>query len=247
MDQIIKMLYDAKDAAEQGGMVNKDLLHFLGMCLSHYDKTKSQNFQDIWALYECDGIPHITPTTFVEFGATNGIDGSNTYLLEREYGWRGLVAEPNPVYHEDLRRNRIAPVDTRCVYNTTGASMDFLLTPASDLSTLVGYENSDYNADRRVGGQSIKVETVTLFDLLEQHQMPRDIDFVSIDTEGTEPEILAKFFEQNNGKYDITCFTIEHNFVDDRRNQILDLMVKNGYKRKFQSISRWDDFYRKVK
>ena len=52
---------------------------------------------------------------FVEFGATNGIDLSNTYLLEREFGWTGILAEPATAWHEALQRNRNAIIDTDCV------------------------------------------------------------------------------------------------------------------------------------
>ena len=65
--------------------------------------TNSQNYQDLWALFENkfkrDGF-------FVEFGATDGVTGNNTLLLEREYGWTGILAEPNPHWHNDLFYNR---------------------------------------------------------------------------------------------------------------------------------------------
>lgn len=52
---------------------------------------------------------------FVEFGATNGIDLSNTYLLETEFGWNGILAEPDKYWHTSLIANRTAIIDIRCV------------------------------------------------------------------------------------------------------------------------------------
>lgn len=246
MDQIIGMLYEAKEKLEKGEVVNTDLLKFLGFCLQNVNRTKSQNFQDLWALYECGAGYEVERRTFIEFGSTNGIDGSNTYLLEREHYWTGILAEPNPVYHEILKTNRIAPVDTRCVYKTTGEKIDFLQTEAADLSTITSYKDLDYNAGRRQTGTTIQVETVTLYDLLEQHQLPKHIQYISVDTEGSELDIITKFFEQNNDKYNVQCWTIEHNFVEEQRKKIFELMIRNGYRRKFTSISRWDDFFLKV-
>ncbi len=62
---------------------------------------RSQLGQDIFALaankFKRGGY-------FVEFGATNGIDLSNTYALEKEYGWKGILSEPATVWHEDLKK-----------------------------------------------------------------------------------------------------------------------------------------------
>ena len=63
----------------------------------------AQMFQDLWALFETDMK---RGGYFVEFGATDGREISNTYLLEKDYGWQGILAEPNPVWHDALRTNR---------------------------------------------------------------------------------------------------------------------------------------------
>ena len=43
---------------------------------------------------------------FVEFGATNGITHSNTYMLEKELNWDGILVEPARIWHEELIMNR---------------------------------------------------------------------------------------------------------------------------------------------
>src|ERR1017187_1984592 len=51
--------------------------------------SKSQLRQDLMVLSELD---FKRGGYFVEFGATNGVTLSNTYLLEKEYGWTGILA-----------------------------------------------------------------------------------------------------------------------------------------------------------
>ncbi len=43
---------------------------------------------------------------FVELGANNGVDQSNTYLLQKNYGWTGLLIEPSPVKYLECLVNR---------------------------------------------------------------------------------------------------------------------------------------------
>jgi hypothetical protein len=84
-----------------------------------------------------------------------------------------------------------------------------------------------------------EVETITLGDLLETHAAPRIIDYLSIDTEGSEFEILSNFdFEKRL----IRCITCEHNFTANR-DKIFKLLSSKGYKRKFVEFSDCDDWY----
>ena len=90
---------------------------FLAYCFLNRDASRSQILQDLWVGYELD---ERREGFFVEFGATNGLVNSNTWLLEKKYSWRGILAEPNPIWHSALRQNRNSAVDFRCVSSTSG-------------------------------------------------------------------------------------------------------------------------------
>jgi FkbM family methyltransferase len=235
---LVSILYNLKQQKDSGAEINKDLINFIGCCMSNVPNSYSQNFQDVWAYYEGN---FKTDGYFVEFGATNGVTSSNTLMLE-QLGWDGLLCEPNPAWHSDLNNNRKVAISTKCVYNKTGETVEFVQAELNELSTIKGYGLDDEHSRSRESGNVIQVETITLYDLLETNNAPENVDYLSIDTEGSEYEILKKFFDDNE-KYSISNITVEHNFVSDFREKIYDLLVKNGYKRKFIGISRWDDFY----
>ena len=203
------------------------------------EKSNSQHLQDLWVLYEtkqkCEGY-------FIDFGATDGVTINNTLLLEKQYGWKGILAEPNPVYHDDLVKNRTSNISFDCVYTTTGTEIDFLCVDASDISTIDGYGKDDEHSRNRENNRKIKVKTTTLIDLLDRYGAPENIDYLSIDTEGSEYDILKTFFETNT-KYNIKCITVEHNWVENFRLNLSFLFQRFGYTRKYEQLSRCDDFY----
>ena len=67
-----------------------------------------------------------------------------------------------------------------------------LFTQADDpeLGTLTQFRDVDTHLRSRISGESYLVETISLNNLLDFHQAPSFIDFMSIDTEGSEFEIL---------------------------------------------------------
>ena len=44
-------------------------------------------------------------------------------------------------------------------------------------------------------------------------------------------------------KRNIEVFTIEHNFIEEKREKIFKIMTENDYKRVFENLSHWDDWY----
>ena len=195
----------------------------------------SQLGQDLWVLeqtgYKRDGF-------FVEFGATDGVLLSNSWLLEKEFGWRGICAEPNPKFINELKRNRNCIVSSACIGAKTGERVEFVFAGA--FGGMQQHLDDDMHGEKRSAyvdtGEVTMLETISLHDFLTQHGAPREIDYLSIDTEGSEFEILQYFpFDQ----WRIRLLTIEHNFTT-RRVDIRDLLERNGYR---CMEMQWDDWY----
>lgn len=217
-----------------------EFLSCVSLLVSLAHEAKGQMFQDLWALW-ASGLK--SNGYFVEFGAMNGVDLSNTWLLEKQFGWRGILAEPNPGFHPDLRSNRDCDVSAKCVWKRTGDKMDFLVTRHAEFSRLADVVPDDAHERRRQRRPTtIQVETISLNDLLLQHGAPQTIDFLSLDTEGSELAILQAF---DFDRWDVRALTVEHNFTP-AREAIQQLLEAQGYRRKFETLSRGDDWYIKA-
>jgi FkbM family methyltransferase len=177
---------------------------------------------------------------FVEFGAADGVGLSNTLLLERSFGWNGIVAEPARAWHEELRKNRQCIVDTRCVWEQSGQQLTFIEPADAFYGTISGYADLDDNQLERRDSVSYPVETVSLNDLLEEHSAPSKIDYLSVDTEGTEFEILSTF---DFDRYDVRVITVEHAYNPTRRDRLREHLGARGFKLVLGEMSRWDDWY----
>jgi FkbM family methyltransferase len=212
---------------------------FLAYVLKNFNFSKSQIFQDLFVLFITN---EKKGGYFVEFGATNGVTLSNSWLLEKSFGWDGLLAEPARCWHAELRTTRTCKIDTNCVWDKSGEQLEFNEAFSQELSTINAFsENGDHSKDRQ-NVKMYEVETITLNDLLEKHNAPREIDYLSIDTEGSEFTILNNF---NFAKYNIHIITVEHNFKEARK-KIHNLLSLNGYKRVFPKFSTFDGWYIKV-
>jgi len=198
--------------------------------------SKAQLFQDLFVLSE---VGFKTGGYFVEFGATDGVDLSNTYMLEKNFGWNGILAEPGRMWHSALRNNRTCHIDTSCVWTESNSVLKFNASEFGEYSTIDSFSSSDRHAALRGSGEKYSVETVSLVDLLGKYGAPRVIDYLSIDTEGSEYDILSSF---DFSKYEIRVITCEHNFTPQRR-KIFSLLTEKGYVRKLGGLSLFDDWY----
>lgn len=210
-----------------------DRLPLLGL-INH---SKSQNAQDLFVLHQ---LKLKRSGYFVEFGATNGMTGNNTLLLESEFGWKGILAEPAKGWHRDLLENRPnASIEMKCVWSKSGVLLEFSETENRDLSTLSAFTQIDHHRSNRESAKNYTVETISLHDLLKHHGAPKHIDYLSIDTEGSEFEILNSF---DFSQYSFGVITCEHNFTEFRQ-PIHDLLISKGYVQVFPHMSKFDDWY----
>jgi len=192
--------------------------------------------QDLWVCFE---LSEKRGGFFVEFGSTNGLKNSNTWLLEKKLGWNGILAEPNPIWHADLATNRTASIEHKCVSSKSNEIVTFIATDESDpeLSAIADFSKGDHFSDLRSQGKHIQVETISLDDLLEKYQAPPVVDYLSIDTEGSELDILSAYsFDR---KFDL--ISVENNRKTEKAIQ--KLLESKGYKRVFEQFSQWDGWY----
>ncbi len=195
----------------------------------------SQLGQDLWVLQQTG---HKKAGFFVEFGATDGVLLSNTLLLEAEFGWHGICAEPNPQFFRKLQVNRTCITAPDCIMGQSGRTVEFIL--ADEYGCVAEFADNDAHTAKRQAyrdsGAVIELQSISLDDFLKKYDAPRTIDYLSIDTEGSEYEILKAFpFDD----WDVRHITVEHNFAPIREG-IRVLLESHGYTR---TEMQWDDWY----
>jgi FkbM family methyltransferase len=211
-----------------------DPLQFLAFAAPLARRASAEFFQDLWALWEAGGKHD---GFFVEFGAADGKSNSNTFFLEMEMNWKGVVAEPHPAFIDSVRHHRSCVVSNKCVYSRSGEHIEFLATQVRELGRIASIDPQD--GHKREDHTVVEVETISLNDLLIEAQAPQDIDFLSIDTEGSELEILAHF---DFDRWNLRTISVEHNRTK-MRERIFDLLTSRGYRRKWPEMSYCDDWY----
>ena len=198
--------------------------------------SKSQLGQDVFALsvlnFKRNGF-------FVEFGATNGIDYSNSLVMEKIFGWKGILSEPAKTWHRHLYLNRDSFIEKKAVWKDSISQLMFNETNSAEYSTISHFSDLDMHKNTRLEGKKYEVETISLNDLLIKFSAPSTIDYLSIDTEGSEIDILESF---DFNRYTFRVITVEHNYTDSRV-RIYQLLTSNGYRRANKDISQFDDWY----
>jgi FkbM family methyltransferase len=202
--------------------------------------SKAQLAQDLFALAFAETAE---PKYFVEFGATDGVQLSNTWLLEKKLGWNGILAEPAQTWHASLKSNRSCHIETKCVASQSNLKLNFLEVGCNaELSAIEDFANNgDHSSKLRLtSSRRFVVDTISLNDLLDKYNAPADIQFLSIDTEGSELDILEAY---DFSRRKIRSICVEHNHIEPRRQSIRNLLLKNGYKHVFERFTKWDDWY----
>lgn len=181
---------------------------------------------------------------FIELGACDGLYLSNTLFFERHLDWNGICIEPNNNYIEELRNNRKCNISNDLIYSHEGHIVNFGLCEATS-----GIIDDNIGPFTKKDTSIFKI-TNTLENVLDEYKAPNVIDYLSLDVEGQEYNILSTF---PFNKYRFKCITVEHNAPHvGEKNQMLirDILEKNGYTfvKGNDDVNHWghgpiDDFY----
>ena len=189
--------------------------------------SKSENGQDIFALFANN---FKSGGSFLEFGAYDGVNFSNTYLLEKNFGWQGLIIDPIPNHFDIMKRSRSCQKLLGAITPEKQKNVKVVEKPASNLSKI---------ADRKILTKMHTIPAFTLTEILEKYFLSKDLDFLSIDTEGNDIEILKSI---NIFDYRIKSICVEHN---NRlgSEEVIKYMEKVGYELAFREFSKNDYWF----
>ena len=200
------------------------------------EDSHSQLYQDLWVIdmmkYKHEGL-------FVDIGANDGVTFSNSYLLEKSFGWKGLLIEAQQKHFRALYTTRDAVIIPYCVFNQS-AIMNFVQV----FEELVNTEKSfDYDMlsgltetrdNLRVSNEmknhvkyrwkNIEMPCIHIQHVLDDHEM-KYIDYLSIDTEGADMAILRAI---NFERVDIAIIHGEFRYYDERA-EVYNFLSKLGY------------------
>lgn len=154
--------------------------------------------------------------SFVDVGAHDGVTFSNTKYLEQELGWRGICVEPNPDAFKLLAANRKATCLNVCISSTCG---EVVFSKVSGYGEMLSGISNNFDARHREriratlaekggGIEEIRVRSATLDSLVRQYHISA-IDYLSIDTEGSELQILQTL---DLNKCPVKLLSVENNY-----------------------------------
>jgi FkbM family methyltransferase len=201
-------------------------IKFLIKCTIEEYHFYSQEGQDKF-LMTLDCIKTKKDGYFVDIGANDGVKFSNTKLLE-DIGWNGVCVEPLPETFEKLKVNRNCIVCNYAISQKEG-EIDFqqIFGEVEMLSGIVDSYDERHVARIKTelelhGGERriIKVKSVPFSKLIDRH----NIDYLSIDVEGAEMEVLRSI---DFSKHNITIISIENNY---NSAYIPNFLSEKGYK-----------------
>ncbi|CAG0922672.1 unnamed protein product [Notodromas monacha] len=130
--------------------------------------------------------------TYFEVGAFDGEFFANSLMLEREYGWTGILVEPvKPFFESVIRKGRRAAILNSCVSSTPQFEVIYVKTPEN--GTLHQQSMSAKDGTLPVGGSglhNVPVECYPLYDILVACNSTK-LDALFLDVQGPEYDILT--------------------------------------------------------
>jgi len=238
--------FDFLNQALQQKVLDEDNKFFLTKFINFLNNKKnifSQLYQDMFAEFI---LNKESKKTFLEFGATNGLEYSNTFSLEKYFNWTGVLSEPDPQWHRDLKKNRPNTVLIyECVRTKSNEKLKFLSYREGVYSTIEKFKFNDQysmpgNSKKRLESTNIlTVNSISLNDLIKKNFNNKSPSYISIDTEGSEYEILLSL---DFKRYRPSVITVEHNYTANEK-KIDELMELNGFIRVFKNLTFFDAWY----
>ena len=172
---------------------------------------------------------------FVDIGAHDGIAGSNSMFFEQSLNWTGLCIEANPNVFKKLIKNRNKnSINLNCAVFNKNDKISFTINDGytemlSGITETYCSKHIDrINNEQKIKNgisQNINVNCYTLNYLLEQNNI-NIVDYLSIDTEGSEKDIITNI---DFNKFHINVINFEVNYRDEAYNITTNYLITNNF------------------
>lgn len=190
-------------------------------------------------------LPNLCNGTYIEMGAFNGMEMSNTYALNKELGWKGILIEGNPNQKANLMQNRpneIALVNAGVCKEVTTVHYVEAWGPVSGIWEFASptfrakwWKNIEFDSPK------VKpIQCMPLTNIIKEHMTGQTstsdatsptskilIDFFSLDVEGGELEVLQSV---DFNTIEFGMIVVEQDGHNPNKDlEVVNLLVKEGY------------------
>ena len=166
---------------------------------------------------------------YIECGANDGVNQSNTWYFEKSLNWRGILIEPNKQIFQELKKNR----SSKNIFENVA-----LVSESFSKKIYLTNNNLESKITGNLNNSNIEVFTSTLNNILKKNEIYK-INLFSLDVEGYEAEVLLGL---NLNFFDIDYILIETNDFDK-----INFMLKNFNYRFEEKLSFHDYLFKKNK
>lgn len=153
---------------------------------------------------------------YIECGANDGVDQSNTYYYEKFLNWNGILIEPLDKKFAELKKNR----------SNKNIFINSALVASKDTQNINIFEDNLKSKitlhNEEINERIIKVKATTLSKILNENKAPSVIDFFSLDVEGYEEEVLKGI--------DFNRYKFKFILIETSNPKIFEVLKKNNYK-----------------
>jgi len=194
-----------------------------------YRKSYSQCGEDLLINYIFT-LRGISKPSYMDIGANDPFFLSNTALFYAK-GSRGINIEANPDLHSNFLKLRSGDINLNVGISDKEDELDFYIMEDNTLSTFSKSEYESMQAQGKKLEAIKKIRLTTVAQVIEKHFNNQFPDFLSIDVEGMDFEIL-KSVDFNGPRPKVICVeAAEYSPVGAgaRRNELIDFLVHKGY------------------
>jgi FkbM family methyltransferase len=165
---------------------------------------------------------------YIECGANDGVNQSNTWYFEKSLNWRGILIEPNKQIFEELKKNR----SSKNIFENVA-----LVSESFNKKVYLTNDNLESKIAGNLNNGNIEVFTSTLNNILKKNEIYK-INLFSLDVEGYEENVL-------NG-IDLKIFDIDYILIETNNFEKINSVLKYNNYNFLEKLSFHDYLFKRI-